>query len=85
MAVPVRRARLRSRILGLGLAVAAVLPGLAPAALAAPGTEQRAACTSDVFRLCGTEVPRVDRILACLKKARSSLSPPCRAAVDAKG
>lgn len=85
MSVPVCRARLRSRIrtLSFAIAIAAVLPGLAPAALAA--TEQRAACTSDVFRLCGTEVPRVDQILACLKKARPSLSPACRAVVDAKG
>ncbi|RAI41566.1 hypothetical protein [Rhodoplanes roseus] len=47
--------------------------------------EQRAACTGDVFRLCGTEAPRVDQIIACLKKARPSLSPACRSVVDQKG
>ncbi|MDC7784474.1 hypothetical protein PQJ75_07155 [Rhodoplanes sp. TEM] len=65
----------------LVLATAAPIP-LAAAPLAAG---QRAACTNDAFRLCGTEVPRVDQIMACLKKARPSLSPACRAVVDLKG
>jgi hypothetical protein len=34
--------------------------------------------------LCGTEIPNVDNIIACLKKERPNLSESCRAAVDAK-
>jgi hypothetical protein len=41
--------------------------------------DQRAACTPDVFRLCGSEIPNVDRIVACLKKEKSNLSKDCRA------
>lgn len=47
--------------------------------------QPRAACTGDVFRLCGTEAPRVDQIIACLRKSRSVLSPACKAVVDPKG
>ncbi|MBK5959313.1 hypothetical protein CCR97_14015 [Rhodoplanes elegans] len=48
-------------------------------------SQPRAACTGDVFRLCGTEAPRVDQIIACLRKSRSVLSPACKAVVDPKG
>lgn len=64
--------------------VATAVPlAAAPVTPLAPG--QRAACTNDAFRLCGTEVPRVDQIMACLKKARPNLSPACRAVVDLMG
>jgi hypothetical protein len=43
------------------------------------GTEQqRVACTPDVFRLCSWEIPNVDRIVACLRREKSQLSPGCR-------
>jgi hypothetical protein len=43
------------------------------------GTEQqRVACTPDVFRLCSWEIPNVDRIIACMRRERSQLSPGCR-------
>jgi hypothetical protein len=49
------------------------------------GTEaERAACTPDVVRLCGSEIPDVDRIIACMKAKRASLSTPCRLVVDAR-
>jgi hypothetical protein len=44
--------------------------------------EQRAACTPDVFRLCSSEIPNVDRIVACLKQQRSNLSKPCQAVMN---
>jgi len=57
---------------------------LALAALVTPssavGTEdQRAACTPDVFRLCSSEIPSVDRIVACLEREKPRLSEGCRA------
>jgi hypothetical protein len=41
--------------------------------------EQRAACTPDVFRLCAGDIPNVSKIVMCLKKERSKLSPGCKA------
>jgi hypothetical protein len=41
--------------------------------------DQQMACTPDVFRLCGEQIPDVNRIVACLKQNTSQLSGPCRA------
>ena len=41
--------------------------------------EQRAACTPDVFRLCASEIPNVDRIVMCLKREKPRLSAGCKA------
>jgi hypothetical protein len=41
--------------------------------------EQRAACTPDVFRLCASEIPSVDRIVMCLKREKPRLSAGCKA------
>jgi len=46
--------------------------------------DQRAACTPDVFRLCGSDIPDVDRIVACLKKEKPNLSKDCRAVFNAR-
>jgi hypothetical protein len=40
--------------------------------------EERAACTPDVFRLCSSEIPNVEKIVACLQKSKQKLSPGCR-------
>jgi hypothetical protein len=48
-------------------------------ALAQATADQRSACTSDVFRLCSSEIPHIDRIVACLTQAKSQLSAPCAA------
>jgi hypothetical protein len=44
--------------------------------------EQRMACTPDVFRLCGAQIPDVNRIVACLQQNTAQLSGPCRAVFD---
>jgi hypothetical protein len=44
--------------------------------------EQRAACTPDVLRLCGSAIPNVDRIVACLKQQRPNLSKSCQAVMN---
>lgn len=41
--------------------------------------EQQQLCTSDAFRLCGSDIPDEARITACMMRQRSSLSPGCRA------
>lgn len=40
--------------------------------------DQRRLCTGDVFRLCSSEIPDVDRITACMRRQRASLSEGCR-------
>ena len=44
--------------------------------------EQQMACTPDVFRLCGDQIPDVDRIVACLRQNTPQLSRPCRAVFE---
>ena len=36
--------------------------------------EQQLACTPDVWRLCGDQIPDVNRIVACLRRTRASHS-----------
>ena len=48
---------------------------------AAATTEERAACTPDVLRLCSSDIPNVERIVACMNRERSKLSPACAAVV----
>jgi hypothetical protein len=52
----------------------------------AQGTsDQRRACTSDVYRLCAGEIPNVRAITACLRCNRASLSDACRSVFDQAG
>jgi hypothetical protein len=46
--------------------------------------EQQLACTPDVFRLCGHDIPDVNRIVACLRQNTPQLSGKCRAVFDSK-
>jgi hypothetical protein len=41
--------------------------------------EQPAAYTPDAFRLCGSEIPKVERVIACQRQNKPSLSMPCQA------
>ena len=66
----------------LGTAVVATLLASSSASFAQGTSEQRAACTGDVFRLCSAEIPNVSRIVACMKVNYSRLSPGCKAAVQ---
>jgi hypothetical protein len=40
--------------------------------------EQQQACSPDAFRLCGPEIPDVDRVTVCMIRHKAELSPPCR-------
>ena len=66
-----------------GLVLAAALATFSTSSFAIGTAEQRAACTSDVFRLCSAEIPDVDRIIVCLKRERPKLSKPCQAVLSA--
>jgi hypothetical protein len=45
--------------------------------------EQEAMCTNDAFRVCGSEIPDVERVTACMVRNKSQLSAGCRAVMDA--
>jgi len=68
---------------GLRLSFAIVLlaatTSFATQSFAIGSAEERAACTPDVFRLCSSEIPNVDRIVACMKREKPRLSAACRA------
>ena len=46
--------------------------------------EQQMACTPDVWRLCGDQVPDVSRIVACLRQNTPQLSNNCRAVFESQ-
>lgn len=71
-------ARARNFQFGLMLATALAV-SLWPAAGRAYTDEQQQACTGDAFRLCGAEIPDVERVGACMNRNKSQLSPGCRA------
>ena len=58
--------------------VAALSLTVPPQAAHAYTAEQQQYCTGDALRLCGSEVPDVDRITACMIRNKSQLSPECR-------
>jgi hypothetical protein len=63
--------------------LAAVALALTVSFAGAAGTDaERSACTPDVFRLCSSDIPNVQRIVACLQRERTKLSPACRATFD---
>ena len=73
-----------SRTIRQGLFVAAFAVSIC--ALSTPSfawsAEARSACMGDVFRVCGAEVPNVDRVTACMVKSRKIVSPGCKLAMD---
>jgi hypothetical protein len=41
--------------------------------------EEQQACMGDAFRLCGSDIPNVERITACMIRKKAQLTPGCRA------
>jgi hypothetical protein len=69
----------RCRIFEIALMLAVVAaPSMLPAPAHAYTQEEEQACSGDAMRLCGSEIPDVDRITACMFKQRAALSPGCR-------
>jgi hypothetical protein len=70
-------------MLGLALSIGAAVASQTPASAEERGTlEQQMACTPDVFRLCGAQIPDSNRIVACLRENTPQLSGPCRAVFE---
>jgi hypothetical protein len=70
--------------LGLAIAIGGTVAATMPAMSEEyRGTwEQQMACTPDVWRLCGDQVPDVNRIVACLRQNTPQLSNGCRAVFE---
>lgn len=58
--------------------LAACVAMLPSASRAFTEDDQRRLCTGDVFRLCSSEIPDRERIIACMQRQRASLSAGCR-------
>jgi hypothetical protein len=68
----------RSRSFQLGLMFATALScALVPTAGRAYTQDQQQACSPDAFRLCGPQIPDVDRVTACMIARKAELSPGC--------
>ncbi len=75
--------RTKRIVLGLALSAGCVIAVQAAAAEEYRGTfEQQLACTPDVWRLCGDQIPDVNRIVACLRQNTPQLSGSCRAVFE---
>jgi hypothetical protein len=66
------------RTLALGVALAALSAAALPSTGHAYTPEEQAACQPDAFRLCGSEIPDIDRVTACMVARRAQLSPECQ-------
>ncbi len=64
--------------LALSMALAALSAAALPSASHAYTPEEQAACQPDAFRLCGSEIPDIDRVKACMLARRAQLSPECK-------
>jgi hypothetical protein len=70
-----------SLALGISSSIAVLNPAFSQQQY--PGTmEQQLACTPDVFRLGGEQIPDVNRIVACLRQNTPQLSGRCRAVFE---
>jgi hypothetical protein len=59
------------------LGAAALALTLFPVSSRAYTPEQQQACSGDAMRLCGPEIPDVERITACMIRNKAQLSPQC--------
>jgi hypothetical protein len=64
------------------LAFASSFSALSSSASFAFSSEAQQMCTGDAFRLCGSEIPNVAKVTACMIKQRASLSAGCRSVMD---
>jgi len=65
-------------IFALSVALAALSVAALPTAGHAYTPEEQAACQPDAFRLCGSEIPNIERVKACMVAKRAQLSPECK-------
>jgi hypothetical protein len=68
--------------IGAILALGASLSALSTSSSFAFSAEAQQMCTGDAFRLCGSEIPDIAKITACMRRQRASLSVGCRQVMD---
>jgi hypothetical protein len=66
------------RTVALGAVLAALSVSVLPGVSYAYTPEEQAACQPDAFRLCGAEIPNIERVTACMVARRAELSPECK-------
>jgi hypothetical protein len=72
-------------VLSLAVAIAGIGAVTSASSQEYRGTwEQQMACTPDVWRFCGDQVPDVSRIVACLRQNTPQLSNGCRAVFESQ-
>ena len=70
----------RTAIYFVSASVSALVAFVPLGSLNAAGTaEQQQACFEDAIKFCGSEIPDVQRITACMVRNIHKLSPRCRA------
>ena len=72
----------RTSRIALLFALASAATVLASRPSLAFSSEAQQMCTGDAMRLCGHEIPNVQRITACMVRNRAQVSPGCRAVMD---
>ena len=72
----------RTNRIALLFAIAVAATALSARPNLAFASEAQQMCTGDAMRLCGHEVPNVQRITACMVRNRAQVSPGCRAVMD---
>ena len=73
--------RTTSKLISAALIVFALGVG---EALAQATMAQQEACQPDVFRLCGSDIPDIGRIVACLRGNEARLSAACHQVMFAR-
>ncbi|MBI5261610.1 MAG: hypothetical protein HY852_07310 [Bradyrhizobium sp.] len=63
-------------------AVAISAMGLSASPSLAFSSEAQQMCTGDAMRLCGSEIPNIPRIIACMHRQRAHVSAGCRAVME---
>ena len=75
----------RTSKIALLFAIAFTATALSARPSLAFSSEAQQMCTGDAMRLCGHEVPNVQRITACMGRNRAHVSPGCRAVMEREG
>jgi hypothetical protein len=71
-----------TRRIGTIVALAVSLSVLSASSGFAFSAEAQQMCTGDAFRLCGSEIPDIAKVTACMRRQRASLSVGCRQVMD---
>jgi hypothetical protein len=66
-------------LLAVSVGISASVTLIAPVRAIEVTSEQRQYCMGDAFRLCGSEIPDVDRVLVCMRAKKALVSSQCRA------